>query len=143
MRVGQRTQERGVDDTEERRGQPDAEGQRRDGRQGRSGLAAQHAETVAEILHHGLHHAASSDVVAAVTHHGRVAKAPRGGTGRGPRSQSGPLVLGRAHLQVELHLLANLVRDPIAVQECTEPRDEPIEDGHGRLRPSTRAARHR
>ena len=95
-------------------------------------LAAQLPERVLHVLEHGLHHASSSHVVAAVLDDREVAEPLQRGPPRRVRIQAVACVLVGAHRHVEPQLLANFVGRGVAPEERAQSGDRDPDGEHQR-----------
>ena len=132
VRIGERPQQRRVDDAEERGGHADAERERQPGQDGEGRLMAQLAQRVLHVLKDRLHHASASDVVAAVLNHRDVAEAAQCRLPCRGRIEALARVLVGPHRHVKVQLLADFIRRAVAPEQRAESRERDPEGEHWR-----------
>jgi hypothetical protein len=85
---------------------------------------------ISDVLENGFHDSTSSHVVAAILHQREIAEPPGGRASGLVGCQSLPFVFLGAHLQVELHLVADFSRNDITPEQCTPSRENAAQIRH-------------
>ena len=107
--VGERRQQNRVSDAEDRRRRADAERQREQRGRGEAGRPAEPAEGVSKVLLEGVDDGQAAAIAVSLLHLVDAAEVAAGGQAGGLGAHPLRLVLARLHLQVERHLVVEVL----------------------------------